>query len=285
VTKQLIINADDFGFSDGVNRAILRAAREGVLTSTTLAANMPCAEAAASEVQDSSELGVGVHLNVVRGRPLSSADMVPWLVGPDGCFRRRFWSFCPVQFSLDPQILAQVEREYRVQIEQVLAWGIRPTHLDSERHHAAWPTLFRLMVKLAEEYGVPAVRVTREPHWPGAPKRCPKKLVQSAALRVLTLPAARICQEMGVRAPQYFYGGAHIGEVSGDYLVRLAKALPEGIHELMVHPGEPDSSTTPEARSYLDTGREGELAALLDPTARDALSAAGVDLVSFAALG
>ncbi len=284
MVRRLIINADDLGFSEGINRGIFQAHREGILTSATLAVNMPFAQSAAQESESCPELGVGIHLNVVRGRSLLDSQKIPWLTDEKGNFSRRFWSFLPLQLSMDEAVLAQVESEYRAQIEQALEWGISPTHLDSERHHGSWPALFRIMVKLAREFNIGAVRVTREPYWSGAPRRRVLKTIASVALRTITAPANRILKGTGLVAPRYFYGGAHIGEVSSNYITRLASALGDGTHELMIHPGKTDPTASIETRSYLDENREGELAALLDPASRQALNTAGIELINFSAL-
>lgn len=281
--KLLIINADDLGFSRGVNRAVFACHAEGVLTSATLAANMPCAAEAIAEAKRHPRLGVGLHLNAVRGRPLSGAAAVPELVDKNGLFFRKIKHHLRLQLSQSPQVLAQFEREYRAQIEFALGKGLRPTHFDSERHHAAWPCLFELMCRLAREYSVPAVRLTREPSWPGSRSSLAKR-AGAAFLRLLSVPGKRIADRHGIKTCAWFYGGAHIGKVSEELLLSLARHLPAGAAELMTHPGFADGNLAPEAQSYLDSGREAEANALLSPRVKAAFAENGVELVSFAAL-
>ena len=283
-SRKLIINADDLGFSKGINNGIFQAHSEGILTSATLATNMPCAEEAAKESKKFPSLGIGIHLNVVRGKPLLEADKLPRLTDETGEFSRRFWDFLPIQLTKQKRVISEIEMEYRTQIETAKKWGITPTHLDSERHHAAWPIIFKILVKLAKEYDIGAVRVTREPYWPNAPKRNAKKNIASVALRVLTRSADKVLRSLSVASPCYFYGGCHIGEIDPSYISRLAKILPVGTHELMIHPGQDDSNVTASAKSYLDSCRGGELAALLSPVSRQVLLDAEIRLVNFSSL-
>ncbi|MBN1256277.1 MAG: ChbG/HpnK family deacetylase, partial [Planctomycetes bacterium] len=253
----------------------------GVVTSATLAVNMPSARQAAESSKKYPNLGVGIHLNIVRGKPVLPVRELPDLINESGVFRYRFLDLYPIQIRKPPQVLQQVEAEYRAQIEQALAWGLEPTHLDSERHHACWPILFRIMAKLASEYKIPALRLQREPFRPSACLRGGKPFAHTLLMRLLLLRAGKILKHYGLQTPNRFYGTTHIGEVSKEYILELAGALPEGVTELMTHPGYRDEAAPEEAASYLDEKREGEMRALTSPGITKALDEMGVELVNF----
>src|SRR5579872_7366370 len=157
----LIINADDFGMSSTVNRAILSSMEAGLVTSTSIMANMPGFEDAVDIVYAYPCMRgrVGLHLNLTQGKPLS--DLIldhRRFCGPDGSFaydRRRslFW--------IDRNEREAIAQEFRMQLEKVLAAGIRPIHLDSHHHiHTQW-ALAPLVARLASEYGIPRIRLAR----------------------------------------------------------------------------------------------------------------------------
>ena len=147
--KKLIINADDFGYSRGVNYAIVDAHRHGVLTSTTLMPAMPGFDHAVELAHETPTLGIGVHLTLTCGRPLLDGHKT--LVLEDGSFPRKGYYEDPeTVISVD-----EVRREWTAQIEKVLQAGIEPTHLDSHHHIHTFKGLSGLFVELAQAYGLP----------------------------------------------------------------------------------------------------------------------------------
>lgn len=280
--RRIIVNADDFGLSPAVNAAVEQAHRHGILTSATLLANAPHFEAAADLARANPGLGAGVHLNLVRGRPLSPPGEIPCLVGPDGRFR-------PFRFRFPTSaFLAQAEREYRRQFEKTLAAGIRPTHIDFEKHHAWQGKLYALACRLAREYGIRAARTLREPvawtlrrmGWPGLRGAAMAVLLRSG----IALAGAGRCE---MSRPDWLLGGAHIGAMTEAVWVAMLGALPAGTFEVMTHPGIRDASGAGSemGESWLGTAaREGELAALLSPAVRKCLLQAGFSAIHFGEL-
>ncbi len=126
--RRLIVNADDFGLSRSVNRGILETHERGVVTSCTLLANGPAFEDGLKLLRETPGLGVGIHLNPLRGRPVSPAESLPRLTR-NGSFHLKLTGLIRLPFRL---IAEELEREYRAQIEKVLDHGLRPTHLDGE---------------------------------------------------------------------------------------------------------------------------------------------------------
>lgn len=251
-----------------------------MLTSATLLANAPFFCEAVGLSEGLPRLGVGLHLNIVRGRPLSPPGETPDLIGADGRFRpfrlRRF----------GPGILGQIEREYRRQFEKILAAGIRPTHIDFEKHHAWQKPLYALACRLAAEYGVSAVRTLREPvawavrrlGWPGW-----RRFAMAAALRAGTElfgSGRAVC----LARPDRLLGQTHIGGMDEAVWLRLIAFLPPGTSEVMTHPGEaepPAAGPEEMGTSWLGEGRQRELAALVSSRVREALKKAAIQLTAF----
>lgn len=170
--KHLILNADDFGYSYGVNYGIIESHLRGVLTSTTLMAGMPGFDHAVSLAKAHPSLGVGVHLTLTCGRPVLTDHKT--LTEPNGDFHSQAYYHNEEQ-PLDKD---EVYREWKAQIEKVLAAGIHPTHLDSHHHVHTFRGLEDVFVRLAREYDLP-VRNSRhdctDNHVQGVP--CPNYLV------------------------------------------------------------------------------------------------------------
>ncbi len=247
-------------------------------------ANAPFFEPAVELIRDLPDLGVGIHLTLVRGFPLSPPGEIPLLIGADGRLR---------PFRLEPrptrQFLDQAEREWRRQFERVLAAGVGPSHIDFEKHHAWQAPLHLLACRLAAEYGVPAVRNLREPlvwairrlGWPGW-----RRFAMAAGLRAGL--AALGPGDCPLARPDYFLGQSRIGDMTEEVWLRLVRHLPPGTSEVMTHPGLPDDPADPRLAAmgagWLGGGRRRELAALLSPGVRRAVEREGVELVSYRAL-
>lgn len=151
---KLIVNADDFGYSKGVNLGIIEAYRNGIVTSTTLMANMPGVEHAVELARQAPSLGVGIHLVLTCGRPVSPD--VPSLVDQDGRFRKG-------QEQLEHATAADIERELISQVEKFYATGLEPTHLDSHHHVHAHEMVFPIVKRLAERLQLPLRRISMYP--------------------------------------------------------------------------------------------------------------------------
>lgn len=147
--KYLIINADDFGYSTGVNTGIVESHRCGVLTSTTIMPAMPGFDQAVGLISQNPKLGIGVHLTLTCGAPLLKGHRT--LVGDDGAFPRK-----PYYENPDTEIdLDEVEMEWTAQIERVLQAGITPDHLDSHHHIHIFKGVHEVFYSLARRYGLP----------------------------------------------------------------------------------------------------------------------------------
>lgn len=246
----LIVNADDFGRSPGINQAIIDCHVRGIVTSTTLMVNLPWADEAVAMWRATPGLGLGLHLNFCYGSPVTDPVHVPSLVRPDG------------QFVTDTGWLRQhaaardISTEARAQIERFCdRAGKRPTHLDSHKYLHSAPGIRTSVVEVASEYGLPVRGVTAQ---------------DRAAIR-----------DAGLKTTDHFEGRFHgldgVG-VSTEILVMALRELPSGVSELMCHPGYVDEHILDS--SYADD-REREVAALTSSDVRNELKRPGIRLTRF----
>jgi len=162
---RLILNADDFGLTPGINRAIVELHRAGVITSTTLMATGPAFDDAVALARANPTLGVGCHLVFVDGMPLCHAESIPSLLGADGKrFRPSIHDFAQatLRSTIKPDELA---RETAAQIQRIQRAGVDVTHIDSHKHVHLFPKIAETVLHVARRCGVRAVRYPFEPKW------------------------------------------------------------------------------------------------------------------------
>ena len=289
--KKLIVNADDFGLTEGVNQAILRGHREGIITSTSLLANGRAFDSAVALTRESPSIGVGVHLNLTEGAPLCSPSSLRGLVDPGG-------SFCLTSARLALRLLCgavglnPVERELRAQIERLLAAGIRPTHLDSHKHMHLFPSIFRVLIRLAGEYGIGGIRCVREKvtHFGqlvlrhrGCSSKIVKQYLVGFTLSLLCMPQRRELRRAQLKFPTYCFGITPTGFLDALHLRQILEGLPDGATELICHPGTVDGDLRQTPTRLLNQ-RERELQAILAPEAKAMMAQLGIRLINYAEL-
>lgn len=252
MARRLIVNADDFGRAEAIDRGILRAHREGIVTSTTLMTNAPASTHAGQLARQTPALDVGVHLVLTYARPLSDPSRLRSIVRDDGSFPRPTEL---VQRDIDRD---EALAEYRTQFARARELiGRDPSHVDSHHWVHDHPALSWALCELARETG--------------------------AAARTHDARQRDEYRASGVRTPDRFIRAfQHDGHVSVDSLVAIIDDLGDGTSELMCHPGEPDPEL--EATSGYAKLRPVELATLTDPRVRDALVRRSIALTTFVAL-
>ena len=286
--KDLIVNADDFGWTSGVNRGIAEAHRNGIVTSASLIANGPAFDDGVSVAGTLPTMGVGVHLNLSDGAPLSGARTVPSLVDGQGRL-----SGGPEQLLLKlarrKLKLAEVEREWNAQIERVRAAGISPTHLDGHKHVHMLPGLFPVALKLARRHSITSIRISSEASslraaLSGKSGRNAgvmlKQGVQARGLKLLARDARKLADRAGVAAADYFCGIAQTGVLTREGVLDMLEVLPEGTTELMCHPGYVDDDLAQSATRLKDS-RASELAILTDTAVRKSVASHGIRLINY----
>ena len=245
--RTLIVNADDFGLTGGVSRGILEAHQSGIVTSTTMIVTRPIDEAVLEALRGST-LGVGLHLNLTLGPPVSNPRRVPSLVDARGVFIR------------DPAaVLARADKdEARIELGTQIdvfrrSMGRFPTHLDTHHHVGRVSPILDLVLDFARAIKVPV--------------RSQDPSVRAAARR------------LKLRTPDHFIGeaGPEPCWTPERVLAELA-SLPEGVTEFMTHPGHYDADL---AYSRYGRQRDAEMAGLTDPRAREAIARDGIRLAHF----
>ncbi len=262
--RSVIINADDFGLSPGVNRGILSAFRDGVVTSTTLLANMAGFEDAVAIARDNPDLPVGIHLSLVWGRPVSDPARIPTLVDREGRLSRSAGAL-GVRAMLGRLSVGQMKIEFASQVRKVLDAGLTPTHLDTHKHIHVLPGITAALVSVAEEFGIRKVRYPRE-RSPGSRgrRRPPSSAVKRGVVALLCRRAE--AELAGLKTTDHFVGIADSGCLDAQTLCFILGNLDEGVTELMCHPGHVDDQMK---RYVAHPGRwEAELAALKDSSVR-----------------
>lgn len=286
--KQLIVNADDFGFTRSVNAGILRAFQTGILTSTTLMANGDAFDEAVALAHAHPALGVGIHMVVVGGRPVAPAAEIPSLVDPNGLLPRTLTDLIKL-LARGRVRVEHIEREFRAQVERVWAAGIRPTHLDSHKHSHTQPPVMTALARVAADYGIGAVRNPfeswRAPVITGlAARRQRGVYVKQYAMSAAVAPRARafhrIARQHHLRAPDFFCGVRLTGLLDAEAVRRVIAGLRDGTTELMCHPGVYDDEME-RAATRLKRQRQHELDALIDRDVRRAVHAQGVRLINY----
>lgn len=270
---RLIVNADDFGSSASVNAGVERACREGIVTSASLMAGGRAFDDAVARVDGLPELGVGVHLTLSAGRAVLEPDAAPTLIGPDGALPRSAAAFARA-FLSGRISSADVRAELAAQLAKVLAAGVRVTHLDGHQHVHNFSGVADVVIALAHEFGVKAVRRSRCRLWP--PGR--RWLSRQLALRLYAEAFGARARRAGLKMPDGLEGQACAGALTVERLAAIVGRLEPGTWELMCHPAAAKDAA---ADGY---DRAGELAALTSPAVRAALEERGVRLVNYAAL-
>ncbi len=266
MTSGLILNADDFGLTPGINRAVLELHQAGVLTSATLMATGPAFDHAAAIALANPTLGVGCHLVFVEGLPVSHPDSIPTLLGADGKhFRPSLYDFA--QAVLRKTIRAEdLAREAQAQIQKLQRAGIDVTHIDTHKHTHLFPAVLEPVLHIAQRCGVHALRNPFEPAWSARLGHAPLVRRMQLALLHRFEPAFR-SRVQNVLVPAGTLGIAATGTLTGHTLNAMFSALrkrsgPDETFELCCHPGYRDSALDASS-TRLRASREVELRALL----------------------
>jgi hopanoid biosynthesis associated protein HpnK len=261
--KRLIINADDFGLTAGVNRSIIELYRASALTSTTLMAEAAATSEALSLASSSTALGVGCHVVLVDGKPVLPARQLPTLVDPaTGRFRTSLGKFVKDLFSghIRPE---EIEAEAGAQIARLKALGLQLTHIDTHKHTHMFPRVLRPLLKAARTNSIRAIRNPFEPAW-SVSATADAPLLRRLQVQILRRfqPAFRATVERaGLATTDGAIGVLATGTLNTSSLASLLRAIPEGTWELVTHPGENDESLA-NAGTRLLVSREVEHAAL-----------------------
>src|SRR5215470_16265463 len=276
----LIINGDDFGYSEDVNRAIVLAHREGVLTSCSLMVNERAASQAVELARSNPDLAVGLHLALVHGRAALPHEEIPHITDTKGDFTTSPFR-AGVHYYFGPAARSEVRREMRAQFERFAATGLRFSHVDGHAHLHQHPVIFDELIKLCEEFGVRRVRVVKGEVRLSLKldrKNLPGKLILGTVYNLLGRSADRRLRGRGFTQPQKVYSLLQSGDMNEDYLLGLIRliGLPDQFDaasgEIYAHPLAFDADETAKREN---PGGERELKALISARVRSAIETSG----------
>lgn len=245
--KYLITNADDFGLTDGVNRAIESAIDFGTVSSTTIMINMPLAENAVRWVKEHDIKCTGIHLNLTCGRPVLSPSEVPSLVDERGIFYRH-----------RPEMIVHakpddIRRELYAQVEKFLSFGLVPTHIDGHHHIQLYDEILATFKGICRDFKLP--------------------------MRHTDDRVKEILKREGIRTTDHFTLKFYAENATIDIMKEIISDNWDGVLEIMLHPGYNDNDL--ESISSYNRFREKELGVLLSDEFMDLLDKNGVEAVSY----
>jgi len=286
--RRLIVNADDFGLTPGVNRAIAEAHRGGVVTSSTLMATGSAFGDAVSVARSLRRLAVGCHVILVDGRPALPIETIPDLAdkASPGQFYTALGSFArrAVIGKINPE---QIEAEATAQIRKLQDAGIVVSHLDTHKHTHILPQVLKPLLQAARTCGVRAVRNPFEPLNVSLAAGHPKLWRQLGIFSLLRGLAGRFRAEVrrtGMATCEGSIGIITTGFLDRALLRRMIDSLPEGTWELVCHPGYNDSDLD-QVKTRLRESRPAELQILTSEETRQLLAQNGIELISYHDLG
>lgn len=290
---QLIINADDFGLTRGVNRAIAELHDAGAVTSATLMANGPAFDDAVALALARPSLGIGCHIVLVDGTPVCDPASIPSLLGPKDDQGRRTFRTSLADFALG--VLRgsirqdEIEREALAQFQKLQRAGLKLTHVDTHKHTHLLSRVTRPIIRALEQSGLRAIRNPFEPRWAASISGSKRR-----SLLVRTLEPGRRRFEASpplaghqILTTRGTVGVSATGHLNESTLSALLRAIPEGTWELVCHPGYNDADLDA-ITTRLRTHREIELNALLAAFAKSSsnpLHPSGLQLIHYGELG
>ncbi|MCX5679023.1 MAG: ChbG/HpnK family deacetylase [Candidatus Omnitrophica bacterium] len=275
--KQLIVAADDFGITESVNEGIARSHKEGIVTSLNF---LPSGEAFDDALARAKSIGLneaGAHLALTETISVTEASKIPSLVDAEGRFYKGHTQFL-LKFISGSIDLDEVYVEWRSQLQKVSATGIRITNLSSHEHIHMLPKLLDIIIKLAKEYDIPAIRY---PHADRSSRRMSVNTVcKSLALLYFEGNMSQALKSSGITAPEHFLGFLDSGNITEEVLLDIIANLEDRTTELVCHPG----FLGPEVldRYKFHKNSEAELYALTSLRVKKSAADKGVGLVSYA---
>ena len=283
--RRVIITGDDFGLSLAVNEAIEQAHRNGILAAASLMVAEPAADDAITRARSLATLRVGLHLAVVRGRPVLSPQQIPDLVDGSGRLRNDL-AAAGFNIFFNRSARRQLEAEMHAQFQRFRESGLPLDHVDGHCHLHLHPTILGMLLKIGPQYGMRAVRIPYEPFapsWRATHANFMTRfghgvlLMPMLALMRRRLDAARIAHN------DYLFGVNDTGHFTADRVLALLPHLPDGISELHFHPAAARATAAVEENpDRVGFESDQELSALLDPRLAQVLDAAGIKRITFA---
>lgn len=265
----LIVTADDFGLDEAINDAVQRAAAAGVLTAASLMVGAPATADAVRRAHQLPNLRVGLHVVLADGWAVLPRQMIPALVDRNGRFRNRLFVDAVRYFAL-PWVRKQLNAEIRAQFQSFAQTGLALDHVNAHKHFHVHPGLFDMIVRIGREFGVGAVRVPYEPLWFSMRRGGIAAPLEAALLAPWLMRMKRRLRAAAMTFNDQIFGIACSGSVDEGTMLDILRNLPAGATEIYLHPATREASPV---GSPVACREAGELAALLSPRVRAAISA------------
>jgi hopanoid biosynthesis associated protein HpnK len=270
--RRLIVNADDFGRSSSINRAVIQAHQRGILTTASLMVNGAAVEEAVALAHEHPCLGVGLHLALSHGTSVLSHAEIPDLVDE----KQNFSNDAPragFRYFANPRCQAQLEREIAAQFERFRATGLALDHVNGHLHFHLHPTVFKILRRRAREWGIRHMRLTRDPFFLNArlaPGRWLYRTSHALIFKILSAAAQSHLRALQIKCTEHVFGLLQNDLVDERYIRSLLPRLPAGDSELYSHPS-------------LDEFKH-EYDALVSPAVREDVERLGIKLIRYADL-
>lgn len=279
--KKLIVNADDYGLHESINKGIVDGARNGCITSTSIMAVGPAFDHGISCLKDVQELGVGVHLTLVATEPLLPKEKIVTLISSEnGMFYKSYPEFIK-KYIFGAISIDEIYQELYAQINKVKSAGIHITHLDSHQHLHILPGIIDVVIDLAKHFGIQAVRIPSENYRFFDDFKIGRYIGKCGLTFLAQLARQKLNREQ-MSTTNFFWGMMNGGNMDDHKIGKIISLLPEGINEIMVHPGY-DTKILQNRFSW-EYHWEQELSALTSEDILALLRKYEIKLVSFGAL-
>ena len=237
-TRRLIVNADDFGRYSSINEAVIRAHRDGILTTASLMVNETACAEAVQLAKANPRLGVGLHLTLLMGRAALPPSQIPGLVNTRGEFSNAPTA-TGARYFFRRELREQLRAEIHAQFARFRATGLALDHVNGHLHMHLHPVVFSILMESAAELGITHLRLTREPFWMDVPLATGNRLYRAAHAMIyfcLSWNAQARLRQNKIRHTQRVFGLLQNGRVNEQYISKLLPILPPGDSELYSHP-------------------------------------------------
>jgi len=279
MARKLIINADDFGLSIGVNEGIAKAHTDGILTSASIMTNMLAAENAVDIAKALPGLGIGLHLNLTSGKPVCDKSIVKPLIDKDSRFCYSVSKLCFLAI-VSPAVRTAIRAEAQAQIDWLIKRSIHPTHIDSHGHIHTCPLIFSIVSQLARRFRIRAVRYCFEPAYvSNNPWPLPALGLAKNAARLRILSKINRFQNVSLFRTNALIGISHVSKIDNNFFRAVAIYDNSTCAEIMTHPGY--SRDIDKSLTSLTTQRESELDTLCNDKVKKMLGKDNIKLVHF----
>ena len=235
--KKLIVNADDFGLHTEVNKAVIKGYQQGCIRSTSLMPTGAAVDEACELARENPGLGIGIHITLVAERPVLPVEKVATLVDENGYFHADHMVFIK-KYLLGEIDNGQLYAECEAQIARAMSLGLNVTHLDSHQHLHTLPGVTPICLELMKKYHIHRMRYPGEAFaFTGGYDAGLFRRVAKCGLTVCAMLARRRAKCYNIMMPEHFFGMLAGGHMEERYFLNILRALPDGVSEIMVHPG------------------------------------------------